>query len=162
MTHFGPLKMIPFWEVTSNFEVVTQLSELQWVGSFLTVHLESSLSESTERDILVFGSFFTDFLNLRFRHWKEIHGMDSLYFSISSRFSCGFCEKFSNYDLITMSHYICSCHNQWWYIIMRNFGGRITMNFKAFNIFFVLCLLGFGLSGADISLLWRRRSLSFS
>ena len=39
------------------------------------------------------------------------------------------------------------------YIIMRNFGGRITMKLKAFNIFFALCLLGSGLSGAEISLL---------
>ena len=39
------------------------------------------------------------------------------------------------------------------YIIMCNFGGRITMKLKAFNIFFVLCLLGFGMSGAEISFL---------
>ena len=39
------------------------------------------------------------------------------------------------------------------YIIMCNFGGLITMKLKAFNIFFALCLLGFGLSGAEISLL---------
>ena len=39
------------------------------------------------------------------------------------------------------------------YIIVCNFGGRVTMKLKAFNIFFSLCLLGFGFSGAEISLL---------
>ena len=39
------------------------------------------------------------------------------------------------------------------YIIKCNFGGRITIKLKAFNIFFLLYLLGFGLSGAEISLL---------
>ena len=40
------------------------------------------------------------------------------------------------------------------YIIMCNFGGRITMKLKAFDdIFFVSCLLGLGLSGAESSLL---------
>ena len=37
--------------------------------------------------------------------------------------------------------------------IMCNFGGCITMKLKDFNIFFVLCLLRFGLSRAEISLL---------
>ena len=39
------------------------------------------------------------------------------------------------------------------YIIVCNFGGRITMKSKAYNIFIALCLLGFGLSGAKMSLL---------
>ena len=35
------------------------------------------------------------------------------------------------------------------------------MKLKVFNIFFVLCLLGFGLSGAEMSLLWLQRSIYF-
>ena len=63
--------MILSWLLISNFEVVTQLNGL--VGSFFgcTIHLESSLSESTEKDLLVFGSFFTDFLNLRLKKFTE-------------------------------------------------------------------------------------------
>ena len=78
--------------------------------------------------------------------------MDSLHFSISSRFSCGFCKKFNNYDLVMTLPQSRSVGNDE-YIIMCNFSGRITMKLKAFNIFFVLCLLGFGMSGAEISFL---------
>ena len=52
---------------------------------------------------------------------KEIHGMDSLYFSISSRFSCGFCKKFSNYDLIMTSDYVTATIKKCWKWWVHNY-----------------------------------------
>ena len=78
--------------------------------------------------IITFGEYRKGSISLwQFLHGflkssvKEIHGMDSLYFSISSRFSCGFCKKFSNYDLVMTSHYVTATIKKCWKWWVHNY-----------------------------------------